>query len=1803
MLDNIQRQFAWVPAMLLLVLASGTVFAQPFVHPGCLSTTNDFARMKAKVNASAHPWIDSYNILIGNSAAQSNAVSHAQPVIQRGSGGGACLAADNFQFAYWDAAEVYQLSLRWQITGDNNYANTAINILNAWANTCTNLCGDPNVALLGLQGYQFACAAENLRTYTNWNTSDFNKFQSFMTNVWYPLSHSWLSSHWGACATHAWANWDLCNMDTVLAIGVLSDRRDIYNEAISYYTNSVGAGAASQVMPFSHPGYLGQCQESGRDQGHCTLDPVLLGVFCEIAWNQGDDMYGYNTNELLQLSEYVTKYNVQPLNNTVPFVCYLNCDYYTWNTEYGGCTPVVASGSRGTVRPGWSLIYNHYANRRGLSAPWTGLMAAEVNAEGGGGNYGGNSGGYDQLGFTTLTHTLDSIAPASTPAPGLLIVQPRNNTVTLSWFGSAQATSDKIYRATALAGPYTNIATVSLPASSYVDIGLAPGTNYFYAVSAIVNGVETTNSTPVSATPNLQLTGTVIGSSYSYSYAGADKTCLFDGSLNNCYDALNTSGDWGGLDFGRSNVITQVAYCPRPGFSGRMVGGLFQGANVPDFSSGVVTLFTVASGPADTTPPSLTYQTISNPNAFRYVRYIGPANSSCNAAEIQFFGAPFVPTPPAAPLNLSATAGNQQVVLAWSESDTATSYNVKRGTNSGGLYTTVATNVLTTAFTDTGLSNFTNYFYVVSAVNGAGESGNSAEVSVTPTSGSRAGSVYWTGATNANWDATAFNWATNMLPVTFQNGSAVLFDDAGSLVNVSIPSSVSPASVTFNNFSKGYTLSGSPIAGSCALTLLGTSWVSLGSANTFTGGVTVDAGNVTVGNANALGSGTLTLSGGMLNNSAQFTLANNIVVGSGGGTIQLGSANNLTLNGTISGSGSLTLGNDGNTSSLYLGGANTMTGAVTVANWNNYVRFTSANAGGGNADWIFNNTSGGHTTFDFASGTIAFGSMSGPGIIQGNVNGANSMNLTIQTGGNNNSTTFSGILHDNGWGTGPIGLKKIGAGTLFLSGACDYSGQTTVTNGELIISSAFASKSTCLVTNGAAFGVTNSSAGSGTISNLMLAAGTTLEMINVTSASTPLLVASNLSVGGSCTVKITQPNSILAGNYPLANYSGKFNGAFTNLRVQLPASVTNVLLGTLVSNANQIVLSVIATTPPDAPATLATGAGNAQVGLSWSAPVGASGYNVWRSATSGSGYSFIGSTVAASYTDATAANNQTYYYVVTATNLYGTSGYSPEASATPRVTVIWSGATNANWDVSTTNWLISGSPAVYQNNNYIARFDDTARSNFTVNVSGTMSPLMMVVSNFSTNYTFSGSAIAGSGSLVKYGTYLLYLSGANTYSGGTTNYNGYIILSASTTGNVTSGPLGTGPVTMSGGYLSPDNTAVRALANALVAANGTTSYLGSPWGGKNFTLTGALTGGGTLQNDSSAQAASYSTSLYGNMSQFTGTLVYNGITSGTGANWRVGTSSSTVDLSQAWVWLNGGNAKNFGFTDNQNNIVLNIGALAGNGYFQGCFTNTTGVGAGMVLQLGFLTNTATFSGQLGVAGNNMANFSLVKVGTGMQFLTGPNIYTGQTTVSNGELVVSTAFAGNGNFLVTNNATLGVTNLSSVSALVSNLVTAAGTALEFQNVSGTTTPLVLASNLTVGGSCVVKLTGTNGFVAGGTYPLIKYVGALNGAFSNYQLQMPYGWRGTLTNVSKQISVADIAVVSTVPPPMTLTNTGSQLQLSWPSAHTGWRLQAQTNALVSGLGTNWTDIPSATYTNQITVPIVSTNGSVFYRLVYP
>lgn len=85
-----------------------------------------------------------------------------------------------------------------------------------------------------------------------------------------------------------------------------------------------------------------------------------------------------------------------------------------------------------------------------------------------------------------------------------------------------------------------------------------------------------------------------------------------------------------------------------------------------------------------------------------------------------------------APIGVAASAGNAKVDLSWSTVTGATYYTVKRNTNGGAPYATIATNVKEAVYSDTQLTNGTKYYYVVTASSATLESGNSTEVSATP---------------------------------------------------------------------------------------------------------------------------------------------------------------------------------------------------------------------------------------------------------------------------------------------------------------------------------------------------------------------------------------------------------------------------------------------------------------------------------------------------------------------------------------------------------------------------------------------------------------------------------------------------------------------------------------------------------------------------------------------------------------------------------------------------------------------------------------------------------------------------------------------------------------------------------------------------------------------------------------------------------------------------------------------------------------------------------------------------------------
>jgi uncharacterized repeat protein (TIGR02543 family) len=118
------------------------------------------------------------------------------------------------------------------------------------------------------------------------------------------------------------------------------------------------------------------------------------------------------------------------------------------------------------------------------------------------------------------------------------------------------------------------------------------------------------------------------------SAAGMEYCKASDGNTSTFYDALQVDTAYTGLDLVSAKTISQIRYYPRSGQTARMTGGKFQGSNTSS-SSGFVDLYVITGNPA------LQWNTVAvtNPTAFRWVRYLSPIGGHGNVAEVEYYQA------------------------------------------------------------------------------------------------------------------------------------------------------------------------------------------------------------------------------------------------------------------------------------------------------------------------------------------------------------------------------------------------------------------------------------------------------------------------------------------------------------------------------------------------------------------------------------------------------------------------------------------------------------------------------------------------------------------------------------------------------------------------------------------------------------------------------------------------------------------------------------------------------------------------------------------------------------------------------------------------------------------------------------------------------------------------------------------------------------------------------------------------------------------------------------------------------------
>ena len=264
-------------------------------------------------------------------------------------------------------------------------------------------------------------------------------------------------------------------------------------------------------------------------------------------------------------------------------------------------------------------------------------------------------------------------APVTLPTPPANLAATLASTnVALSWSLSSGATSYNLKRSTTNGGPYSTI--VNTATTSYTNTGLAPGTTFFYVVSAVNSVGESTNSIQVAAT-----TPSVPPAPGHLTATPGDRQV-----------ALSWDAAPGALSY-------RIKRSPNDGGAYTIIAN-------------VVSTNYVNAG-------------IVNGTTYYYVvSAVNGTGEGTNSSQV--FATPQCIVPPA-PAGLAATLSNGQIALSWGAAAGATNYTVYRSSTLTGSYSALATNLTVTNYLDATLDGGAVGFYFVRAANSCGASGDS----------------------------------------------------------------------------------------------------------------------------------------------------------------------------------------------------------------------------------------------------------------------------------------------------------------------------------------------------------------------------------------------------------------------------------------------------------------------------------------------------------------------------------------------------------------------------------------------------------------------------------------------------------------------------------------------------------------------------------------------------------------------------------------------------------------------------------------------------------------------------------------------------------------------------------------------------------------------------------------------------------------------------------------------------------------------------------------------------------------------
>ncbi|NBV86446.1 MAG: hypothetical protein EBS01_09340, partial [Verrucomicrobia bacterium] len=736
------------------------------------------------------------------------------------------------------------------------------------------------------------------------------------------------------------------------------------------------------------------------------------------------------------------------------------------------------------------------------------------------------------------------------------------------------------------------------------------------------------------------------------------------------------------------------------------------------------------------------------------------------------------------------------------------------------------------------------------------------------------------------------------------------------------------------------------VSGDGSLVKVGAGTLTLSGANTFTGGVTVSAGVLKIGNATITGS----VSSGIVNNSAlvfdrtsDFTFDANI---SGTGSLtQQGSAV-LTLSGNNSFSGVTYI----NSGTLALSGGSALPDTAAVVMADNAGAVLRLNA-------------------EQTIGSLAGGAANG-----GVELGVYRLNL-----GDASSTTIAAAV------SGAGGLTKRGAGTVTLSGVNTFEGLLQIQGGTVTLASAGAIRAATGVVIANIAGATLDLGASVTIGSLSGAgtAGGRVSLNNYT-----------LTTGDSTD---TTFSGVLSGNGGLLKQgAGTFNLSGTNTYL----GSTSVNEGTL--SLGGTLSSTVLTVAPAATF-------NSQVGsaLPTAAQLTANGsVNLFNASVTlqtlfGSGaVTLNGTALTLSNGSFSGALNSTGSLLKTSSGLLtlsGNNGYNGATSVNEGTLTLSGTLASAVLSVASGATFNSESGSVFPATSSLSADGLVNLLNTSVTVQTLLGAGIVTLNGTAltlSNGTFSG-ALNSSGSLIKTSGGLLTLSGSNGYIGSTTVNEGSLTLAAGgalASVNLTVGVQGTfnsanGSLLPTASVLNVDgavnlfNSGVEIatlLGGGVVALNGTALTLG------NGTFSGALNSSGSLIKTSSGLLTLSGNNGYtGVTSVNAGTLTLTG--SLASANLTVG-AQGTFN-SENGSLLPTASVLNVDGALNLSNSGVEIATLLGSGI-------VTLNGTALTLSNG------TFSGALNSSG------SLTKTSGGLLTLSGNNGFSGATTVNQGSLTLA-----------------------------------------------------------------------------------------------------------------------------------------------------------------------------------------------------